>query len=139
MRLISAAALVLANGALQRVGLRRRADGWRRGVGLVLRQETATFVLSTFGLDVWSDGQRPELVTADGSRQHAAERLERFLAGQKLAHVCVKRGKDEDCAAVFGGASYSLGFEDWIEGPGRFVRPVKWEGAYCSPGIGGSV
>ncbi len=121
-------ALLLGNKLMLRVGLRRRVDGWRRGAGLVLRGEAATFVLSAFGLDIWSDVERPVAPSVAASQEHFAGRLACFLAGEADCHVCVRRGTLEDCAEPCGGPSYSLGFEDRPDGPARFVPPGNWAG-----------
>ena len=47
----------IAYRALIRLGVRRRKDGWRRGAGLALREETTGFVLSALGADGrWAGG-----------------------------------------------------------------------------------
>src|SRR4051812_32068828 len=130
-RIAGGVALVLANRLLVRTGLRERRDGWRRGAGLVLRGENATFVLSALALDVWSDAPaaRP---SAEESQQHVRERLATFLAGECECHVRVRRGVVEDAAEPCAGASYTLGFQPWVERAARFVRPDRWEGDDCS-------
>src|SRR5437763_815818 len=85
-RLAVAAAigLLLPNRLLLRCGLRRRLDGWRIATGMVLRGEAATFVLSAFSIDIWSDAQaRPTLPGPQQARAHMAERLATFLSGER--------------------------------------------------------
>ena len=125
--LLAGIALVLANRALICVGLRQRRDGWRRGAGLVLRGEAAHFYLSAFGLNFWSDVRAPPPNIA-AAQDHCAMRLARFLAGESEARVCIKRGVEEDLVVKCDGPSYSLGFEPWLDGPARFVRPDNWKG-----------
>jgi hypothetical protein len=124
--------MALGNRLLLRAGLRRRVDGWRRAAGLVLRGEAATFVLSVFGLDVWSDAQKPLSLSMEASQSHIAARLAKFLAGEAACFLCVKRGELEDRTEVCSGPSYTLGFAPWVEGPSRFVRPDTWVGEDCS-------
>src|SRR5882724_7950083 len=92
-RLMAAAGVVLValNWWGLRFGLRRRVDGWRRGAGLILRGEGATFVLSAFGLDVPSEtGGLPASI--DGPK-HVSQKLAAFLAGETELHRCVRRGE----------------------------------------------
>jgi len=134
------AAGIILNRALLRAGLRRRVDGWRRAAGLMLRGEESTFVLSAFGLDVWSDGPRTGVPDLAESEAHAAERLRRFFRGETGCHVRVRRSKSEDRAERCDGPSYSLCFEPWREGTRRFQCPEAWGSAEvmgdadeCSP------
>jgi hypothetical protein len=129
--LIAGVVLLMANRFFIWVGLRRSADGWRRGAGLVLRGEAATFVLSAFGLDIWSDDRALESPSVEAERDHLAGRLEKFLVGESEFRRCVRRGESEDRLEVCEGPSYSLGFEPWADGPGRFVRPDSWAGRDC--------
>lgn len=126
--LLAAAGMVLANRALLRMGVRRRTDGWRRASGLLLRDEASTFVLSAFGLDVWSDVQGQSARTFADTQAHAAERLVGFLKGETDCHVGVVRGELEDRAESVGGPNFTLAFQPWIDGPGRFVPPQGWSG-----------
>ena len=109
-------------------GCGARVDGWRRGAGLVLRGEAATFVLSAFGLDVWSDVETPPPFNLEAAAEHFARRLERFLEKEADTHICIIHGKIEDRAVRCGRATYTFGTEAWIDGPGRFVRPEQWTG-----------
>lgn len=124
--------LMLINRALLRAKLRRRRDGWRRGAGLVLRGEAATFVLSAFGLDVWSDASEQRSNDIVTTQKHLQERLAMFLAGERDSHVRVNRDECEDRVESCAGPSYTLGFEPWVDGCERFVRPEKWGGRDCS-------
>src|SRR6476646_5126880 len=82
------AGLLVSNQLLLKLGLRGRLDGWRRGAGLVLREEAATFVLSAFSLDIWSDGPPPSDSPGEQSaRDHLADRLSRFFGGEPDVHV----------------------------------------------------
>ena len=126
--------MLLGNRLLLRAGLRRRADGWRRGAGLVLRGQGATFVLSAFGLDLWSDVAEPSSPTIDASREHFAQRFASFLADDKDCHICVIREAAEDRVHRCAGPTYTLRFDAWIPSAGRFVPPDDWHGDDCSNG-----
>jgi hypothetical protein len=125
-------ALVVPNRWFLRLGLRRRVDGWRRGAGLVLRRESATFVLSAFGLDLRSDID-PSSDKPIDDRAHVAARLAAFLGGCTVFHRRVRRTASADYAEPCAGPTYTLGFEPWVDGPARFVRPETWDGTDCSP------
>ena len=111
-----------------RAGVRARMDGWRRAAGLVLRSPRSTFVLSAFGLSMWSDS--PEVhesgVTEANSRLHVVMRLDKFLRGETGLHIRVRRGGLEDRGERCDGPRYTLAFEAWRDGPERFVRPESW-------------
>lgn len=127
--------LVLINRLALRFRLLRRADGWRRATGLMLRQEAASFVLSAFGLRVPPDEACPETEDASGLAVRLARRLHEFLERSPEARVCVRRGEEEDWPDYCHGPSYSLRFEPWVAGPERFVRPDTWvneDTVYCS-------
>ena len=138
LTLIAGIALVLVNRFLIRVGLRQRADGWRRGAGLVLRGEAATFVLSAFALDILSDDRASNVSSLEMAKDHLAARLAKFLAGEAELHRCVRRSTFADRAEACDGPSYTLGFESWVDGPGRFVRPDSWDGEDCTALAGSS-
>ncbi|HEX4792450.1 MAG TPA: hypothetical protein VH370_01590 [Humisphaera sp.] len=122
--------LVALNWWGLRFRLRRRVDGWRRGAGLILRGEGATFILSAFGLD--TGAQARSSATSFDAPRHVSERLAAFLAGEAELHRRVRRGELEDKSEPCTGPSYTLGFERWVEGPARFVRPDLWTGTDCS-------
>lgn len=130
--LLAGVGMVLGNRLLLRTGVRRRIDGWRRAAGLVLRGEAATFVLSAFGLDVWSDAGKPSPLSVEATKSHLESRLAKFLAAEVDCHRCVKRGEDEDGTQAHSGPTYTLAFQPWIDGPTRFVRPETWAGKDCS-------
>jgi hypothetical protein len=132
LTLLAGIILVLWNRILIRLGLRRRVDGWGRGAGLVLRGEAATFVLSAFGLDVWSDVR--EASSIQDTQEHLAGRLAQFLAGEPVSYVQIRRGDDQDFAEAAPVPSYTLGFQKWISGPERFIRPDDWTGRIVSIG-----
>ena len=58
------------------LGLRRKPDGWRRVVGVGLRNEAAKFGLSSFGLTPPSEGAVPALA--------------RFLSTEPVAHFTLR-------------------------------------------------
>src|SRR5438094_312059 len=93
LALAAGVGLVLPNRVLLQLRLRKRLDGWRRAAGLVLRGEAATFVLSAFSLDLWSDtAPRPESATLPVAQQHVAARLSKLLCDEADAHIHVRRG-----------------------------------------------
>lgn len=126
LQLAAGVGLVLLNRALLRVGLRRRVEGWRHAAGLLLRGEAATFVLSAFNLDVWSDVATPPPFSVESTTQHLAERLEVFLAGEPSVHIRMRTNSIQLRCEPAGAASYTLGFEQWVDGPARFIRPESW-------------
>jgi hypothetical protein len=128
LELVAGVALVMLCRLVLRLRLRRRPDGWRRAAGLVLRGEAATFVLSAFDLDVWSDERTHSKASIETSQSHLARRLGEFLAKEPDIRFNIRRGADEDRVEACRGPSYTLGFEPWVEGPGRFVRPDNWRG-----------
>jgi hypothetical protein len=107
----------------------------------VLRGEAASFVLSAFSLDLWSDmAQRPPSPDEQSTRQHLCDRLGTFLSGEPDSHVHVRRTALADHAARCDGPSYTVAFQPWIEGAERFVRPNCWAGKDCSrPSTNGTV
>jgi hypothetical protein len=121
--------LVKVNRLVLRTRLRRRVDGWRRAMGLLLRGEDTMFVLSALDLDVWSDSHRPPQPGVEATQEHLGHRLDEFFAGEPTVHVCVRRGASEDRAEACDGPSYTLGFEPPREGLARFVHPDDWRGA----------
>lgn len=127
-------ALTLFNRLALRLRLRRRVDGWRRAVGLVFRSEATTFVLSAFGLDLWSDAEtrQPGLSAA---QDHLRRRLHEFLCREPCMHVGIRRGVHEDRPIVCGVPSYTLRLEPFVHGPARFVSPVDWDGEDSRPGL----
>lgn len=126
--LVAGIGITMVNRAALRAGLRRRIDGWRRAAGLVLRGENATFVLSAFGIDVWSDTTDPASRDASATQSHLARRLAGFLANEPALHILIRKGDLEDRGETGTGASYTLRCEPAVAGPGRFVRPDHWEG-----------
>lgn len=123
---VAAAAHVTANRLALRLGLRPRVDGWRRAAGLVLRGEESTFVLSAFGLRVWSDVGTSQSPSLESTQAHLAQRLDAFLARRTSLHIRVRHTPLEDLAEPSDGASYTLGFEPAVEGPARFTAPTRW-------------
>src|SRR4051812_32162093 len=103
--------LVLLNRALLRMKLRRRRDGWRRGAGLVLRGEAATFVLSAFGLDVWSDAVEQRTTDIAATQKHLEERLAKSFAGERDCLVRVNRVGLEDRVERCEAPSYTIGVQ----------------------------
>lgn len=120
---------VLANRAALRLGLRKPIDGWRRAVGLVLRGEESTFILSAFGLDPWSDSPASSAANdrAETDR-HIAQRLHTFLMQERELHIHILRGLDEDRSVSAPAPSYTLRFEPAPPGPARFMPPTDWSG-----------
>ncbi|HEY4329828.1 MAG TPA: hypothetical protein VGN88_08830 [Phycisphaerae bacterium] len=119
---------VLVNRGLLRLGLRQRPDGWRRGTGLLLRGPAATFVLSVFGVNFWSDEGTPARVDVESSKKHLAQRLLKFLTREPASHICVRRSNAVDRAIQSSGPSYTLAFENWRDGTERFIPPTVWAG-----------
>ena len=129
LSLLPAIAGVLANRAALRLGVRQPIDGWRRAVGLVLRGEESTFILSAFGLDPWSDVPSSQSVPDPVStQQHIAQRLHAFLSLERELHIHILRTPDEDRAASAPGPTYTLRFESPASGPARFLPPTDWSG-----------
>lgn len=126
LAVLSGVCLVMLNRALNRISPRRRKDGWRRGAGLVLRDQPATFVLSAFGLDVWSDQPTHRTEDVSSTQAHLRERLGRFLTAASDCHVRVRRTELEDFAEQCDQANYTLAFEPCIDSCERFVRPEQW-------------
>ncbi|MBC8107317.1 MAG: hypothetical protein H7Z14_12060 [Anaerolineae bacterium] len=126
LSVLAGVSLVMLNRALTRLSPRRRKDGWRRGAGLVLRDLPATFVLSAFALDVWSDEPANRTKALSTTQAHLRERLAKSLVGSRECHVRVRRTESEDVAELGDGANYSLAFEPWIDSYERFVRPEEW-------------
>lgn len=124
--LLLAGAGVLWNRMLLACGVRRARDGWRRAVGLVLRGEESTFVLSAFGLDGVSNGSRVGLHEPAAMHALIATRLADFLDHDAACHVRVRVSSSEDWAEPANTASFTLGFETWVDGARRFVPPTLW-------------
>lgn len=128
LELIAGVGLLGLNRVALRAGLRSRVDGWRRAAGLVLRGPRSSFVLSAFGLDVWSDSPEASSRTTADTQAHLAERLHGFLQRESDLHICIRRGSCEHRAERRDGPSYSLACQAWAEGPSRFVPPSQWSG-----------
>lgn len=105
-----------------------RVDGWRAAAGVALRSECSTFVLSAFGLDVWSDAAGAREGGVFVARAHAVRRLMAFLASEAVCRVSVRHGRDEDVVVGTMGACVTLGCQDWVETPARFAAPTDWSG-----------
>jgi hypothetical protein len=85
----TAAGSVLAGKAMIAAGLRRRPEGWRRTVGILLRSEPTRFALSAFGLRV------PESASAvppgrDSFQTRTARGLQAFLTTEPDAHFALE-------------------------------------------------
>lgn len=128
LALITGAGLVALSRAAIAARVRRRPDGWRRAAGLVLRGDNAKFVLSAFGLDVWSDVQGPHEHDAAATQAHLAERLIDSLARAPELLVRIRRAADEHRAEASDRLACTLRFDAWEPGPARFVPPVNWDG-----------
>src|SRR4051812_44664298 len=103
--------LLRLNRLAVRARLRRRTDGWRRAMGILLRGEATMFVLSALDLDVWSDTQWPQEPSVEATRAHLTHRLDEFFAADPGVRICVRRGASEDRAEACAGPNYTLGFE----------------------------
>lgn len=75
----TAAGAVLIGKLLVAAGLRRRPEGWRRTVGILLRGEATRFALSAFGLKLPAD-------PAGAAEARVADALLAFLADEPDAH-----------------------------------------------------
>jgi len=111
--------LTLINRALLSAGLRKPRDGWRRGAGLVLSKESATFVLSAFSVNFLSDSNGEN----SSPQSHFEKRLAAFLAGEKDCHARIRCDANEHVREALHVPCYTLSFTDWIDGPARFLSP----------------
>ncbi|HYD01508.1 MAG TPA: hypothetical protein VEB22_09805 [Phycisphaerales bacterium] len=118
--------LLALNHALLAAGLRRRLDGWRGAATRFLRGEESSFVLSAFGLDPWSDAQRPAQPSTAQTTDRIKVRLEAFLRAEPGCRVRLRRGVDEDAceASSTGDGCWTIAIEPWLEGPERFLIPA---------------
>jgi hypothetical protein len=138
-QLLAGVALVLANRFLRRIKLRPARDGWRRTACLVLRGDHAKFVLSTFQLHIPSDEPASNGRTIEQLHQHLTKRLAAFLQTESAFHLLIRHGLDEHRLEPHPGPSYTLGFQPWVDGPSRFIRPESWNGEHgCQTGQGAS-
>lgn len=94
----------------------------------MLRGEESRFVLSVFGLNPWSDSPRPTPPSPEESRRHTADRLERFLSGDPACRVRIACSPDQSRAEPSDRPTFTLLFEPWVDGPGRFLPPRAWRG-----------
>ncbi len=76
--------------ALNRIGLRRSVDGWRRATEVGTRSEASKFALAMLGLDLWSDDPLPsdvQDVDLDRAEEHFILRFAKFLRSEPLARM----------------------------------------------------
>jgi hypothetical protein len=130
LTLAASGGMVVLNRLALRAGLRRRVDGWRLAMGLLLRGEDTMFVLSALDIDVWHGIPRPVQPGVEASEDCLSKRLDEFFAGEPDVHLCIRQGTAEDRAEACDEASYTLGFEPPREGPDRFLHPAEWRGDY---------
>jgi len=64
---------------LRRAGVSRNTDGWRKVTQCYLRTEPSKFVLSVFGLDLWSGVTGDHEKTFEAAKQHCIQKLAQFL------------------------------------------------------------
>jgi hypothetical protein len=131
--LLPAAALLQLNRLAVRTGLRPRADGWRRAAGLVLRAPRSTFILSAFGLNLWSDAPRTTPAPLADSQAHFAKRFDTFLRSERSSHIRIARARHEDRAQPHTEPSCTLAFQPWLDGPDRFAPPSAWADGSPAP------
>lgn len=124
--LAAGAGMLFLNQCALRAGLCRRPDGWRNAAGCVLRGEQACFVLSAFGLNTRAAHERGTASTDASQEQTITRRLASFLEREPSMHRRIVPGEHRDRAEPCGAGSYTLRFEDWTDGPERFVRPEQW-------------
>lgn len=124
--LIATATSILAHRATLALGLRTRRDGWRRAAAIVLRREPGAFILSAFGLNAAPPATSNGNASVDALRNLIAQRLAAFLQSQPLCHIRVARSEHEDMLEPCQGPAHTLAFENWIDGPARFLPPKHW-------------
>src|SRR5262245_60222938 len=90
LRLFAGVALTLLSRLLLRMRVLKPVDGWRRGAGLVLKGDAATFVLSAFNLNALSDRRASEDLSIHEIEQHVAHRLDMFLRGEPEFHLLIR-------------------------------------------------
>ena len=120
--------MTLANRAMLIAGLRKPRDGWRRGAGLVLRQETATFILSSFSVNFLSDFPNGQQRDQQSMESHFENRLASFLAAETDCHARVRCEANEDSRQASPGPCYTVVFSGWVDGAARFLAPMNWPG-----------
>lgn len=123
---LASAARLVGHRSMIAMGLKRRRDGWRRAACIVLRRECGTFVLSAFGLHALSDAASNIKPSRDELYARVGKRLSTFLAKEPLIHVRVVHGEYEDTLEQCSTPAYTLAFEEWVEGPARFLPPKLW-------------
>lgn len=82
-----AGVLVLAK-SMVRLGVHGPPDGWRRAMGVGLRSQGSRFVLSAFGLDLWSDLTPPPDAPEpayEAAQRHFVKRFAEFLRNEPIA------------------------------------------------------
>jgi len=90
---MAVAAVLAVARPLARLGLWREVDGWRRITGVALRAEASKFILSAFGLDLWTDTRRrdnPDPITDEEAQVHCVERLWDFLRREVTAYLATE-------------------------------------------------
>ncbi len=132
-RLVPGLGTLLCARAALALRIAPRRDGWRRAAALVLRGECSTFVLSAFGLDLFSDTNQPANSGEELARDHATRRLLEFLKREPALHLAVIAGADEDRVSARNGPCCTLAFEPAPAGPARFIRPDSWPDGVSHP------
>lgn len=131
--LISTAVRLAAHRASLALGLRTPRDGWRRAAAIVLRREPGTFVLSAFGLSALPPAAPIANLSPDSLRDLVASRLLEFLRQEPTCHIRVVRAEHQDTLEPTTAPAYTLAFDDWIDGPARFLPPRNWRQHAQSP------
>ena len=106
--------LVLWRRLLMALHLAKLRDGWRRGAGIALRGQEATFVLSAFGLSA--------------NEKIVKDCLEQLLSDESAYHLAIQADKYEDWVVPQSTTSFTWRCEGWQDGWSRFVRPDTWQG-----------
>ncbi len=131
--LISTAARLSAHRASLALGLRTPRDGWRRAATIVLRREPGTFVLSAFALNARPPAAPHADHSPDSLRDLVSSRLHEFLRREPSCHIRVVHDEHQDTLDPTIAPAYTLAFDDWIDGPPRFLPPRSWRTHAHSP------
>ncbi len=126
--LIPAATLLTANRALLALKLRPRTDAWRRAAQIMLGGESATFILTAFALNFFSDTTAPANPTVANAESHLAQRLHNFLTTEPLSYTRITRASHIHHLSRANLPNYTLRIEPAPRGNARFLAPSNWQG-----------
>jgi hypothetical protein len=94
----------------------------------MLGGECSCFVLSSFGLSVWSDVGTPADARPERARAHTVRRLMAFLDAEPALCRAVAPDPEGDIVIGLASPGVTISCRDMPEGAARFAPPIDWHG-----------